>query len=114
MPSPIPVSVQFKLLNRVSTAFFCFVLVLVLINTFSPLRLNIDSIRYLRILEVFKGGLTKNSDAAHDFLPHGYPWLLYLLDKFQALNSFSITLINIVSILISSYLFTKILNISNP
>ena len=105
---------HFKIPRWISITFIAVVSVLVLINVFSPLRLNTDSIRYLLILEFLKGNLGNNSVAAHDFLPHGYPWLLFLLDKLHILNSLSITLLNILAITASAILYINILKIERP
>lgn len=87
--------------------FFALVLLLVLVNVFSPLRLNNDAGRYLGILEYFKGGLGQNSDAAHDYLPHGYPYFLYILERAHLLSPFSITLFNILSAVVAALLLMK-------
>lgn len=99
--------------KKLTVAFFCTVMFLVSLNIFTPLRLITDGIRYLNIVEYLHGTLDKNSDAAHDYLPHGYPWLLFMLDKLNLLGSISITIINILSVLISSYILTRIFAIEN-
>ena len=96
-----------------TTLFFVVVLLLILLNIFTPLRLNTDGVRYLNILEFLKGNLDGHSSAAHDFFPHGYPWFLYCLDKLHLLNPVSITLVNIISVLISAYLMALLLKIES-
>ncbi|ASU36772.1 hypothetical protein [Mucilaginibacter xinganensis] len=92
---------------------FCIVALLVLLNIFTPLRLITDGIRYLNILELLNGTLDTNSNLAHDVLPHGYPQLLFLLNKLHLLNSMSITAVNILCTLVACYMLTKVLYIDN-
>jgi len=99
--------------NKLSIGLFCLVLFLVVLNIFTPLRLITDGIRYLNILEYFKGGLGNNSVAAHDVLPHGYPWLLYLFDKLHLPLPMAITAVNIFCVLLACYLLTKLLPVDN-
>jgi hypothetical protein len=100
--------------NRLfSVAIFLLVMFLVLLNIFTPLRLNTDGIRYLNIIEYLNGNLDKNSGAARDFLPHGYPLFLLFLQKMHLLCPAVITLINIFCVLISSYILAKSLKIEN-
>jgi hypothetical protein len=99
--------------NRVTISLFFTVMFLVFLNIFTPLRLITDGIRYLNILEYLNGGLDKTSYLAHDVLPHGYPWLLLLIDKLNLLGPMSITIINILCTLFSCYILTKILTIDN-
>jgi hypothetical protein len=106
-------STNYKFEKRFYIAFFCVIFVLVLLNVFTPLRLNNDAGRYLGILEYMKGELGSGSDAAHDFLPHGYPAFLFLLDKINLLSPFTITLTNILCILASSFIITRIFKIEN-
>ncbi len=58
-----------------------------------------------------KGNLDKTSDAAHDYLPHGYPWLLLFLDKLYLLCPGVITFINIICVLAGSYILAGIFDI---
>ena len=104
---------MYKFNKLLATTFFCIVVFLVLLNILTPLRLNTDGIRYLNILEYLKGNLDKNSVAAHDFLPRGYPVFLFVFDKIHLLSPALITLINILSILTSSYILAKLLKIEN-
>jgi hypothetical protein len=99
--------------SKLAIALFCLVVFLVLLNIFTPLRLITDGIRYLNILEYFKGGLANNSIAAHDVLPHGYPWLLYLFDKLHLPFPMAITAVNITCVLLSCYILTKLLPVDN-
>ena len=92
---------------------FVLVAALVLLNTLSPLRLNNDAGRYLGIVEYFKGGLDKNSDAAHDYLPHGYPCFLYILEKVHMLSPFTITLFNILSVVTAAFLLAREFHVEN-
>lgn|GEM_PF-2504594 len=92
---------------------FVVVVVLVLLNTLSPLRLNNDAGRYLGIVEYFKGGLDKNSDAAHDYLPQGYPYFLYMLEKARILSPFTITFFNILSVVTAAFLLIRQYQIGN-
>ncbi|SDD42007.1 hypothetical protein SAMN05216464_101684 [Mucilaginibacter pineti] len=99
--------------KRFEVTFFSIVIFLLLPNLLTPLRLNTDSIRYLKIVEYLAGNLDKNSDAVHDFLPHGYPQFLLTLGKLQLLGPLTITFVNITSILLACYLLTIILEIEN-
>jgi hypothetical protein len=99
--------------NKLATGLFCLVMFLVLLNIFTPLRLITDGIRYLNILEYFKGGLGENSVAAHDVLPHGYPWLLFLFDKLHLPFPVAITTVNIFCVLLASHLLTKLLPVDS-
>ncbi|MDB5130916.1 MAG: hypothetical protein JWR02_665 [Mucilaginibacter sp.] len=104
---------MYKYFKSISVILFCIVTVLVALNIFTPLRLNTDAVRYLNIVEYLDGHFSRNSDAANDCLPHGYPYLLFLFEKSHMLNPVSITLINIVSILLSCVLLTKIVKVEN-
>ncbi|MEZ2336904.1 hypothetical protein AB6735_14775 [Mucilaginibacter sp. RCC_168] len=110
---PITVNGLFKNKSLASITFFTIVILLLLPNLFTPLRLNTDGIRYLKIMEYLIGNLNQNSDAAHDFFPHGYPWFLLALNRLHLLSPLSITFINIVSILLASYLLAILLKIEN-
>ena len=96
-----------------TTAIFLLVMFLVLLNIFTPLRLNNDSIRYLHIVEYLNGNFDKNSQVAHDFLPHGYSLLLFFFEKIHLLCPAVITLTNIFCVLASSYILAKLLKIEN-
>ena len=103
-----------RIYNSISKPFFYMVIVLVVLNIFTPLRLITDGIRYLNILEFLKGNLDSGSVAAHDFLPHGYPWFLYLLSRLHLLNAASITIANIFSVFIACILIANLLKIESP
>ncbi len=96
-----------KVYRMAFVAGFALVAALVLLNTLSPLRLNNDAGRYLGIVEYFRGGLDKNSDAAHDYLPHGYPYFLYMLEKARLLSPFTITFFNIISVVTAALLLIR-------
>lgn len=104
---------MYKFNKPFAATIFCFVMFLVLLNLFTPLRLNTDGIRYLNIIEYLTGNLDKNSFAAHDFLPHGYSLFLLFFEKIHLLSPALITLINIVCTLTSSYILAKLLKIEN-
>ncbi|MGN8069375.1 hypothetical protein [Mucilaginibacter sp. 22184] len=110
---PIAVNGLFKNKSWGSITFFIIVILLLLPNLFTPLRLNTDGIRYLKIIEYLTGNLGPNSDAAHDFFPHGYPLFLLALSRLHLLSPLSITLINMVSMLLASYLLAILLKIEN-
>jgi hypothetical protein len=67
---------------------------LYLVNTLTPLRLHVDSIRYLQIKDCIEFGCAKDSTAAMDYLPYGYTALLILLSKLNILSSFTLVFIN--------------------
>ncbi len=102
---------SFTVAKKMDGLLFTFVMVLAILNVFSPLRLNTDSVRYLNILEYLNGYLSNNSIAAHDFYPVGYPRFIQSLDKIHILNSFSITFINILAVTTSGYLLAIVFEI---
>ena len=104
-----------KLKPAISAGIFISVMFLVLLNVFTPLRLNIDVVRYLNLVEYLKGHLNESSKVTlyYFFLPHGYSLFLLSLEHIHLLTPASTTLINILSILISSYLLTTLVNIEN-
>lgn len=83
------------------------VVMLASLNVFTPLRITTDSFRYLNIMEYLGGGLGPDSLAAADFYPHGYPYLLLWLERAHALNAAVLVSLNIISVIGSSYLFTR-------
>lgn len=114
--SRVPVSTSRSLITSTYIYYkivFIIILLLVVINVFTPLRLNTDGIRYLNILEYLKGDFDSNSIAAHDFLPHGYPWLLQAFDKLHLLCPAIITLVNIIAILGGSYFVACLFAVKN-
>ncbi len=102
-----------QFMKNFDTSLFILVVILVVLNVFSPLRLNTDSVRYVNIMEYLNGSLDHNSIAAHDFFPLGYPRLLQLLGKLNIFNSFTVTLINILSVTMASYVLAVLFKIEN-
>ncbi|MFI5153484.1 MAG: hypothetical protein ACHQET_09135 [Chitinophagales bacterium] len=82
--------------------------VLYLLNCFSPLRLHYDSLRYFAIESCWQFGCPPNSDAAKDYLPYGYTVLLYILAKLGILKSFALNLINSIYLVLTIYFVKKI------
>jgi hypothetical protein len=80
--------------NKFERIVLGFIVVLYLVNCFTPLRLEYDSVRYFAIKDCLEYGCADNSRAANDFLPHGYPVLLLVLSKLNILHSFSVAFIN--------------------
>lgn len=97
----------------ITTALLVVALLLTFSNVFGPLRLNTDAIRYLGILEYLNGNLPETSSAAKDFFPHGYPEFLRILEKCHLLSSITITIVNILSVIISGAIFIKLFKIEN-
>ena len=60
-----------------------FLLVVYVVNGFTPLRLTFDTVRYFKIKEWIEAGRPPGAEAAADFLPAGYVWFLYLLEKMR-------------------------------
>lgn len=83
-----------------------------LINCFSPLRLHVDMLRYFAIKDCIELGCPPDSEAAKDYLPYGYTGLLLLLSKIGLLNSFVIVFINCAFLFGSIYLAKKIFDLS--
>ncbi|MBS1587471.1 MAG: hypothetical protein JSS82_18205 [Bacteroidetes bacterium] len=96
-----------------SIALLVFVSVLLLLNVFTPLRINTDVARYLNIMEYLQGKLGADSFAATDFYPHGYPRLLSLLSACGMLNVKVLVVINMLSVLLAAYLFTQLFPVRN-
>src|SRR5688572_2510089 len=84
------------------------ILLFYLINCFTPLRLETDSVRYFGIRDCIDQGCDPFSKAGSDFFPHGYPWLLLGLSSLGILNSFFIVLINCIYLFTSIWLVRKI------
>lgn len=99
--------------RNVSLVLLALVTLLTFVNVVTPLRLNTDGIRYLMIVEFMKGNLDSNSVAAKDFLPHGYPRLLWLIDRVGLLNGTMVTIMNLCSLLLAGYFVTKLLPLKN-
>ncbi len=83
-----------------------------LINCFSPLRLHVDMLRYFAIKDCIELGCPPDSEAAKDYLPYGYTGLLLLLSKIGLLNSFVIVFINCAFLFGSIYLAKKVFDLS--
>lgn len=71
-----------------------FLAALYLLNSLSPLRLHVDTLRYFAIKDCVEIGCPPDSDAAKDYLPWGYTGLMLALSKVGLLHSFTIILIN--------------------
>jgi len=67
-----------------------------ILNSFSPLRLHVDTLRYFAILDCIENGCHPESVAAKDYLPYGYTALLLAFSKAGILKSITIVLINCV------------------
>src|SRR5687767_8049909 len=67
--------------NKLSFLIISVLLIIYLVNCFTPIRLTFDTVRYLKIKEWIEAGRPPGAEAAGDFLPHGYVWFLYLLGK---------------------------------
>src|ERR1700679_650973 len=65
-----------------------------LVDLVTPLRLHIDSIRYLRLEQCMESRCPPDSIGARDYLPYGYTFLLVVLSKLGALRPFWIVLVN--------------------
>jgi hypothetical protein len=85
--------------------------VIYIINCFTPLRLHVDTLRYFAILDCLQLGCPPESVAAKDYLPYGYTALLVGLSTLGILKSFTIVLINCVFLFASLYILVKIFRI---
>jgi glycosyltransferase involved in cell wall biosynthesis len=83
-------------------------LAIYLLQCFTPLRLEFDSIRYFRIRDCLQYGCPPGSKGAKDFLPYGYPAFLLIFSKLGLLRSFTIVLINGIYLLTGLYFVRKI------
>jgi hypothetical protein len=81
--------------------------VLYLLNCFTPLRIHYDMLRYFAIKECIEDGCPPNSAAALDYLPFGYTGLLLLLSKLGILRSFFIVLVNCIYLFTALYMVRK-------
>ncbi len=79
-----------------------------LVNCFTPLRLNVDTVRYFGIKECIEFGCPPDSDAAKDYFPYGYTALLLIFSKLHILRSFTLVLINCVYLFGALCLIKKI------
>lgn len=84
-----------------------------LVACFGPLRLEYDSIRYFAIKDCIDRGCAPDSKAANDFLPYGYPALLFLLSKIGLLKSFFISFVNAIFLFCSLYFIKEIIRPAN-
>jgi hypothetical protein len=91
----------------ISSLIFLLFLVYV-VNAFTPLRLTFDTVRYFKIKEWIEAGRPAGVDAATDFLPAGYVWFLYLLEKLGIAVSPVISFIQLIYFVAGSYFFSKI------
>lgn len=78
------------------------------INCFTPLRLNNDTVRYLKIKEWIEAGRPPGDPAAKEFLPHGYVWFLLLLSRLHLATSFFFCLFQCCFLLGSLWYIQKI------
>jgi hypothetical protein len=69
-------------------------LAIYLLNCFSPLRLEYDSIKYFALKDCLEQRCPPGFNPAGDPHPYGYPLLLLLLSKMGLLHSFTVALIN--------------------
>lgn len=90
-----------------------FTLVIVyLLNCFTPLRLHVDMLRYFAIKDCIEMGCPPDSEAAKDYLPYGYTALLLALSKIGLLKSYTIVFINCIYLFGALYLVKKIFDSS--
>jgi hypothetical protein len=82
--------------------------VLYLLNCFTPLRMHVDMLRYFAIKDCLELGCPPESAAAKDYLPYGYTGLLFLLSKIGLLKSFVLVFLNCIFLFASLYLIAKI------
>lgn len=71
-------------------------LVCYLVNCFSPLRLEYDSIHYFALKDCLEHACPPGFQAANDPHPYGYPLLLWLLSRTGLLYPFAIAFINLL------------------
>jgi hypothetical protein len=69
-------------------------MLLYIINCFSPLRLHTDTIRYFRLEEHMDFKSPPTAKGAKDYLPYGYTLFLLSLAKLGILKSFTLVAIN--------------------
>ncbi|MBN9383130.1 MAG: hypothetical protein J0H74_20405 [Chitinophagaceae bacterium] len=67
-----------------------------LVNCFSPLRLEYDSIRYFALKDCLEQSCPPGFQAANDPHPYGYPFLLLLLSRTGLLHPFTIAFVNLL------------------
>jgi hypothetical protein len=71
-------------------------LVCYLVNCFSPLRLEYDSVHYFALKDCLEHVCPPGFQAANDPHPYGYPFLLLLLSRTGLLHPFTIVLVNLL------------------
>ncbi len=94
-----------KLLLKFAVAIL---VVVYLVNCFTPLRLHVDMLRYFAIKDCIEHGCPPDSVAAKDYLPYGYTGLLLVLSKLGILTSFTLVLINCIYLFTSIFLLIRI------
>jgi len=67
-----------------------------LVNCFSPLRLEYDSIHYFALKDCLEHACPPGFQAANDPHPYGYPLLLWSLSRIGLLHPFTIAFINLL------------------
>jgi MFS family permease len=83
-----------------------------LINCFTPLRLHVDTIRYFFLKDCMEHNCSPGERGSDDYLPVGYTFLLVILSKFGILKSFVIVLTNCIYLFGSLYFIKKIFRFS--
>ncbi|MBS1596900.1 MAG: hypothetical protein JST75_01655 [Bacteroidetes bacterium] len=99
---------KYPWLNQFMKATGFILVVLYLLNCFTPLRMHYDMIRYFGIEECILNGCPPDSASAQDYLPYGYTGLLIVLSKLGILKSFTIVLVNCIYLFAGLYLIRKI------
>jgi hypothetical protein len=79
-----------------------------LINCFSPLRLEYDSIHYFALKDCLAHACPVSFQAAADPHPYGYPLLLWLLSRMGLLHPFTIAFINLLYLAGALYFVGKL------
>ena len=87
-----------------------------LVNCFSPLRLEYDSIHYFALKDCLEHSCPPGFQAANDPHPYGYPLLLLFLSRIGLLYPFTIAFVNLLYLAGALYftgkLFQKEKNVS--
>ena len=79
-----------------------------LLNCLSPIRLHTDTVRYFGIKDCLEFGCPPDSEAAKDYFPYGYTFLLIALSKLHLLHSFVLILINCIYLFSGLWLLRKL------
>lgn len=87
----------------IAALFVCY-----LVNCFSPLRLEYDSIHYFALKDCLEHACPPRFQAANDPHPYGYPLLLLLLSRTGLLHPFTIVLVNLLYLAGSVYFTGKL------